>query len=65
MDRLKWKPAEENSIDFKLKLNFSSSDTQEQNQFSIKPKFELYIWKGGDSYAYFDEMGMTDAEWET
>jgi len=68
--RLKWKPASENSIDFKLKLRFPPSphDPDTPN-FTAKPAFLLYTWLGGSgnansSYEFFDSMDMTDEEWE-
>jgi mRNA guanylyltransferase len=69
-DRLKWKPASENSIDFKLRLRFPPSphDPDTPN-FTAKPAFLLYTWLGGSansnsSYEFFDNMDMTDEEWE-
>jgi hypothetical protein len=68
--RLKWKPASENSIDFKLKLRFPPSphDPDTPN-FTAKPAFLLYTWLGGSahansSYEFFDSMDMSDEEWE-
>lgn len=67
---LKWKPASENSIDFKLRLRFPPSphDPDTPN-FTAKPAFLLYTWLGGSansssSYEFFDSMDMTDEEWE-
>ena len=68
--RLKWKPASENSIDFKLRLRFPPSphDPDTPN-FTAKPAFLLYTWLGGSansnsSYEFFDSMDMSDEEWE-
>ncbi|CAI2175484.1 10466_t:CDS:10 [Funneliformis geosporum] len=55
---LKWKPPNENSIDFKLHFEFQSYN--ENN----KPRFCLYKWIQKDEHTYFDDMYVTDEEWE-
>ena len=54
---LKWKPAEENTIDFKIGLEFPKvlddslpkhDPNREYTDYDSKPKFKLYVWKGGD-----------------
>lgn len=54
---LKWKPAEENTIDFKIELEFPLfTDTElpkhdpnrEYIDYDAKPNFKLYVWKGGE-----------------
>ncbi|TID21154.1 hypothetical protein CANINC_003434 [Pichia inconspicua] len=54
---LKWKPAEENTIDFKIGLEFPTfvdtdlpkhDPNREYTNYDVKPKFKLYVWKGGD-----------------
>lgn len=53
---LKWKPEEENSVDFKLILHIplvedASLPKKDPNRwyynYDVKPIFELYIWQGG------------------
>ncbi|ODV83216.1 hypothetical protein CANARDRAFT_238571 [[Candida] arabinofermentans NRRL YB-2248] len=54
---LKWKPIEENTIDFKMKLIFpiyvdeelpKHDPNREYPNYDAKPIFKLYVWKGGD-----------------
>ncbi|ODV97223.1 hypothetical protein PACTADRAFT_84440 [Pachysolen tannophilus NRRL Y-2460] len=54
---LKWKPAEENTIDFKIKLEipiFEDPDLPEHDpdkfykNYDVMPVFKLLIWEGGD-----------------
>ncbi|KAJ1983263.1 Dcp1p-Dcp2p decapping enzyme complex alpha subunit [Dimargaris verticillata] len=56
---LKWKPAHENSVDFRVHLEYPSG-----KQYPDKPIFRLHIWQGGEAYTPFAEMAVTDAEWE-
>lgn len=63
--RLKWKPAEENSIDFRLALDFPPSSTiPGVKNMNSRPRFLLLVWKGGDTYETYGELGVTDQEWE-
>ncbi|CAG8555583.1 9572_t:CDS:10 [Funneliformis mosseae] len=55
---LKWKPPNENSIDFKLHFEFPSHNE------NAKPRFCLYKWIQKDDHRYFDDMYVTDEEWE-
>lgn len=65
---LKWKPAEENTIDFKIELKFNLFKDEENNDqyydYDSKPKIELSVWKGGNAYEYFNDLTLTDKEWE-
>jgi mRNA guanylyltransferase len=73
---LKWKPAHENSVDFRLNLEFpllypdSASDDDEadepegQPDYDAMPKFLLSVFYGGTDYKPFAEMYMTPDEWE-
>lgn len=63
--RLKWKPANENSIDFKIHLEFPPSGTLPGVvDTTAKPRIRLLVWQGGQDYAPFkDDMGVTDEEW--
>ncbi|RIA95766.1 mRNA capping enzyme, catalytic domain-containing protein [Glomus cerebriforme] len=56
---LKWKPPNENSIDFLLRLDFSHAKSNHG-----KPRFCLHKWMQKDEHAYFDEMYITDKEWK-
>ena len=63
--RLKWKSAEENSVDFKLELRFPPlRHRPEQPDTTAKPVFVLSQWLGGDNYEFFDTMYMSDDDWE-
>ncbi|KAF9199125.1 Dcp1p-Dcp2p decapping enzyme complex alpha subunit [Haplosporangium sp. Z 27] len=53
-----WKPPSENTIDFKLTLQFA---TQDQSQ---KPQFILNEWQGGQQYQVFGQMTVDDELWE-
>ncbi|KAF6015539.1 hypothetical protein HII12_000698 [Brettanomyces bruxellensis] len=53
---LKWKPAEDNTIDFKVKLEFPKyidkdlpdhDPNREYLDYDAKPEFKLFVWKGG------------------
>lgn len=70
---LKWKPSEENTIDFKLHLNiplYTDLDLDERDpyrsypNYDVKPGFELLVWDGKDRYSNFSELVIGDEEWE-
>lgn len=65
---MKWKPPNENSIDFKLTLRFPpSSSTPHLPDLAAKPLFILQTFRGGprtESYVFFDRMKVEDEEWE-
>ncbi|KAG0344206.1 Dcp1p-Dcp2p decapping enzyme complex alpha subunit [Podila humilis] len=51
---LKWKPPSENTIDFRLTLEGSSSQ---------KPTFVLHEWLGGQNYSRFGHLAVPDDLW--
>ncbi|KAG8827120.1 Dcp1p-Dcp2p decapping enzyme complex alpha subunit [Serendipita sp. 401] len=61
---LKWKPPEENSVDFKLELRFPELKTTGQPDFSQMPLFLLYSWEGGRKYSFYDTLTVDEDEWE-
>ncbi|RPA84311.1 mRNA-capping enzyme subunit alpha [Ascobolus immersus RN42] len=72
---LKWKPANENSVDFRLNLEFpplypesdsdDDSDTAETPlDYDAMPRFLLSVYHGNNDYRPFGEMFMTAEEWE-
>jgi len=67
---LKWKPADENTIDFRLRLDefplVDFGDGQGLSEdWDAKPKIRLLVNSGNHVHADFDELYMTDDEWET
>lgn len=70
---LKWKPSEENTIDFRLHLNipiFTDEDLDLRDpdrsypNYDVKPGLELWMWNGGNDYSYFGELSVSDEDWE-
>ena len=62
---LKWKPASENSIDFKLELRFPPSPHDANvPDFTVKPAFLLHTWLGANAHEFFDSMDITEETWE-
>lgn len=75
---VKWKPASENSIDFRLNLHFpiyqpgeDSSDEEDEEDdpqprydYNAMPEFELSVFEGGRNYSHYGTMYMTEKEWE-
>lgn len=66
---LKWKPPNENTIDFMLRLGpFPTFDPQDGQgpayDYEAKPTFELWI-SYGKEYRFFEHLYVTDEEWET
>lgn len=74
---LKWKPPEENTIDFRLKLTFPTVEPDEWDRregvaepyvdYDAIPKAELRIFRGdggADRYEPFDDLFLTQHEWE-
>ncbi|KAI8385005.1 mRNA-capping enzyme subunit alpha [Radiomyces spectabilis] len=60
---IKWKPANENSVDFKVHLRFPGSSLPGVLDYNAKPRIDLYVWQGGQDYKLFDQLGITDQEW--
>ncbi|KAJ1950791.1 Dcp1p-Dcp2p decapping enzyme complex alpha subunit [Linderina macrospora] len=52
---LKWKPACENSIDFRVRVVVSPTTRQ--------PEIELHAWHGGNDYRPFAKMAMRPEDW--
>ncbi|KAF8423668.1 mRNA capping enzyme, catalytic domain-containing protein [Tirmania nivea] len=73
---LKWKPANENSIDFRLNLIFpiyepdssdegpDDDDDEPRYDWDAMPEFALSAFEGGRKYTRFATMYMTETEWE-
>ncbi|KAL9041185.1 MAG: hypothetical protein Q9180_001446 [Flavoplaca navasiana] len=71
---LKWKPPEENSIDFLLKLEFPTvqPDAEDLNDgftdpysdYSAIPRCKLLVSEGEGKYLHWADMFIEDAEWE-
>ncbi|KAK9386980.1 mRNA capping enzyme, catalytic domain-containing protein [Lipomyces mesembrius] len=66
---LKWKPAEENSIDFRLTLHFPIfTDEDDQNDsyidYDAQPTTILSVWCGDKTYKPYGELYLTPKEWD-
>lgn len=65
---LKWKPPEENTVDFVWELKFGtfvdSESGESYRDYDSKPSFILKVWEGKDIYQNFGEMYVTSEEWE-
>ncbi|KAG6040416.1 mRNA-capping enzyme subunit alpha [Claviceps citrina] len=74
---LKWKPPEENTIDFRMKLTFPWVEPDEQERregitepfidYDNVPKSELLVYRGDsgpDKYELFGDLFITEDEWE-
>ncbi|KAF9182866.1 Dcp1p-Dcp2p decapping enzyme complex alpha subunit [Haplosporangium sp. Z 767] len=61
--KLKWKPPSENTVDFKLTLEFPIHNGAQD--FTQKPQFILHEWLGGQQYAPFGQMVVDDELWES
>lgn len=75
---LKWKPPEENTIDFLLKLHFPTVEPTERERregitepfidYDSLPHAELMVFKGDSGphrYEAFHDLYLTEEEWET
>ncbi|KTW30946.1 mRNA guanylyltransferase [Pneumocystis jirovecii RU7] len=62
---LKWKPPNENSVDFLLNLQFPllPGSLNDYNYDSM-PKFKLSVWEGGNKYSEMYDMYVSPEEWE-
>ncbi|KAI8061225.1 mRNA capping enzyme, catalytic domain-containing protein [Thamnidium elegans] len=61
---LKWKPLNENSVDFKVELVFPGGRLPGVKDYTATPRINLYVWQGGNNYTKFAELGITNEEWE-
>lgn len=71
---LKWKPEDENSVDFRLSMDFplvqpdatdrAEGITSPYLDYSAMPVFNLLIWVGNDNDAHYGTLYLTEAEWE-
>lgn len=71
---LKWKPPEENTIDFLLRIVWREyppdHDDPDQSPVvdyqALPARFELWVFAGGreEEYKFYDEMHVTEQEWE-
>ncbi|KAL1964995.1 hypothetical protein VTN77DRAFT_6195 [Rasamsonia byssochlamydoides] len=71
---LKWKPPEENTIDFRMRLEFplvepDSEDeaegiTEPYPDYDAMPIFHLFVLCNAGEYRHFGEMYVTPSEWE-
>lgn len=72
---LKWKPPHENSIDFRMRLEFPllEPDTDDEAEgihepypdYDSMPVFHLFVLYNQGDYRLFGEMYITPQEWET
>ncbi|CEP09075.1 hypothetical protein [Parasitella parasitica] len=61
---LKWKPLNENSVDFKVSLFFPGGSLPGVKDYTAKPRIDLLVWQGGNDYRFFAELGITEQEWK-
>ncbi|KAF2400575.1 mRNA capping enzyme, alpha subunit [Trichodelitschia bisporula] len=64
---LKWKPAHENSIDFKLRLGTFPILQDEEGpyeDFEAMPDFTLLVYHGDNRYEPFAPLYITDEDWQ-
>ncbi|KAI0382839.1 mRNA capping enzyme, alpha subunit [Hypomontagnella monticulosa] len=71
---LKWKDAEENTVDFMWRLKFPMVEPDEQDRaegitepfidYDSTPSVELLAHHGNNNYRHFDVLHLEDEEWE-
>lgn len=69
---LKWKPPNENTIDFLMHVKWSTTDphpddpdqTPQDDYHSLPERFSLYIFHGQGNYSYVDDLYVTPEDWE-
>ncbi|KAI9693558.1 MAG: Dcp1p-Dcp2p decapping enzyme complex alpha subunit [Bogoriella megaspora] len=65
---LKWKPAHENTVDFRLVLGDFPTEVYEEHgempDYDAKPSFELWVLHRSEVWHYFDHLHVSDDEWE-
>lgn len=65
---LKWKPAEENTVDFRLlvgdRVAQDASEVYQADDYAAVPKLNLLAWRGGDDVGLvFGRLHVTREEW--
>ena len=71
---LKWKHAEENSVDFVLSLDIPELDRPDgysnghthhpEKDYDAIPRLALYVSEGSNRYVFWGELYVTDDEWD-
>lgn len=69
---LKWKPPNENTIDFLMRIKWSTSNpdpsdpdqSPQEDYYSLPKQFGLYIFHGQGNYSYIDDLHVTPEDWE-
>lgn len=70
---LKWKPAHENTVDFKMEMEFKQfqdpdmdphdPDSTYPDYDSVPSEINLHVWKGGREYEHFAQMDLPVDDW--